>query len=354
MHRSCTAWIASAVILAANHPLCAGLYDPRQPTSPLVTESGVRPLPFELFRDTLSDITQIADPLKPSTLRPKYLERRTALLSRGVGTMSPNDLAELGMIQWRLRDADAALTALRLAEARDPRNFWVMSNLGAVYLATGQLRETAPYLDTARSFFPDPWPVVPAAGAWFREAERYQAALLRLRIAEGADRPGRRVASNDVDALFPVRFVGPTGMFEAGKLADDQRTKLPADAIPVVQQLMLWFPDDTRLLWLLGELYNAQGDLTSADAAFELCVWSRHYESPALREHRRLVKAAIAATTKVESAAETSEQPKPVLLPESWQLWTVVVVSGAVLLALGFFQVRELLRRKRSPIPPAG
>jgi tetratricopeptide (TPR) repeat protein len=330
------------------------LYDPRLPISPLVTESGVQPLPLDLYRDTLTDTLRIGDPLQTRGLRPKYLERRKALLARGLGALDANDLAELGAVQWRLKDTDGALTALRLAEGRDPRNFWVLSNLGTVHQALGQLREASPCLATARDFFPSPWPGgPPATSPWFKQAEHYQLTLLSLRMREGADRPGSRTAATDVDALFRIRFVGPSGHYEAGKLADEERIKLPADAVAIVQQLLLWFPEDSRLYWLLGELYNAQGDLASADAIFEECVWSRRYDSPTLRDHRRLVKEALTALPKEAPPGEAPAPPKPVLLPETWQLWTVVLASGAVLLVLGYFQVRELLRRLRSPVPPS-
>jgi tetratricopeptide (TPR) repeat protein len=346
-------WMGVGFLILIPAVCRAGLYDPQQPTSPLVSESGIRALPFDLFRDALTDVLRIADPLQARGARAKYLERRSALLARSLGTLSPNELAELGLVQWRLRDADGALTALRLGGGRDPRNFWVQSNLGTVYQAMGQLREAAEYLETARTFFPDPWPGgPPGTGPWFKQAERYQAALLRLRLGEGAERTGGRTpAAADVDALFPVRFVGPTGQYEPGKLADDQQAKLPADAVAIVQQLLLWFPSDTRLLWLLGELYNARGDLSAADAVFEECVWSRRYDSVTLREHRRLVKAALAARPK-ESPPD-QPPPKPVILPDTWQLWTVGLIAGALFAVLGYFQVRELLRRRRSPVPPS-
>ncbi len=39
-----------------------------------------------------------------------------------------------------------------------------------------------------------------------------------------------------------------------------------------MQQLLIWLPEDTRLYWLLGELYNAQGgakNIQSARMIFE-------------------------------------------------------------------------------------
>jgi hypothetical protein len=155
----------------------------------------------------------------------------------------------------------------------------------------------------------------------------------------------------DVDALFPVRFIGPSGAYEAGTIADAERAKLPADAVTVVQQLLLWFPEDSRLLWLLGELYNAQGDLSSAGAVFEECVWSRKYDSPTLREHRRIVKEELTARAVAEAARAAEAKPPERLLPDQITLWTVGGISGAILVALGWWQVREVIRRVRKPSP---
>jgi len=153
----------------------------------------------------------------------------------------------------------------------------------------------------------------------------------------------------NVDELFPVKFIGPSGQYEAGKFAEAEKSKLPADAVAVVQQLLLWAPEDTRLYWLLGELYNARGDLTSADAIFEECVWSRRYNAEPLREHRLIVKEAIKA-----------QAPPPPPPPEDWKpstakLVIVGVVAGLALLALAYYQARELFRvvfRSRSSAPP--
>jgi hypothetical protein len=140
-----------------------------------------------------------------------------------------------------------------------------------------------------------------------------------------------------VDALFPVQFVGPSGGYEAGTMAEAERAKLPDDAIALVQQLLMWFPEDARLLWLLGELYNATGDIRTAEQVFDECVGSRRFESPVLREHRRAVKAAVAAI------------PVPVresVLPDAGTLWLVGGIGGAIVAFFVWLQVRELIRRR--------
>ncbi len=350
-------WLAVGLLLWVVSPARAGFYDPRKPTSPLLTESGVRPLHYEQLRNELSTLRSIGDPLKPKGPREAVLKKRDELLARGARALDPTEAAELGMIQWRLRDPDSALATLKQAAGRNPRNFWVLTHLGSVHQALGQYRDGSTYLEAARDFFPAPWPAgPPAAGEWFKKAEGYQLKLLRLRLPESSFRTsGRPVPAADVDHLFGVRFVGPSGQFEAGKIADAERAGLPVDAVAVVQQLLLWFPDDARLLWLLGELYNADGNLEASSKILDDCVWQRRYESPALREHRRLVQEAYEAQVKAAevSAAPATDVAKPSILPDTWQLWTVGIVFGVAILALAYYQVRELVRRLRSPIPPS-
>ena len=90
----------------------------------------------------------------------------------------------------------------------------------------------------------------------------------------------------------------------------------------------------------LGELYNAQGDLTSAAAIFDECLGSRRFDAPALRSHRQAVREAI--------AAQAPPPPPPTgWVPESRQLWAVGAVAGLIVIGLAYLQLRELRRRRR-------
>jgi predicted Zn-dependent protease len=305
------------------------------------------------LRIELNTLLAVGDPLKPAGPRAAWLKKRDELRGRGRDGLSPTDAAELGVVQWRLRDADAAVTTLRAASNRDPRNFWVLTHLGSVYQATGQYREASSSLDAARDLLPEPWPGgAPTAGEWFKKAEAYQLKLVRLRLATESSRPGgRRQPGADVDDLFAVRFSGPDGQYTPGTVGDADRQKLPADAVALVQQLLLWFPEDTRLMWLLGELYNAGGDLESAAKVLDDCVWQRRYESPVLREHRRLVQEAYDAQKATASSGE--QPPRPVLLPNTWQAYAVGIGFGVILLVLAYFQIGQIRRRRRGTVPPS-
>src|SRR5205085_1532510 len=70
----------------------------------------------------------------------------------------------------------------------------------------------------------------------------------------------------------PVRFVNDAGQYEPGKLAALEKAKLPPDAVAITQQMLLWFPSDTRLYWLLGELYASENRLEEAQKIMDECV----------------------------------------------------------------------------------
>jgi tetratricopeptide (TPR) repeat protein len=346
------AGLTFGLLVVINSRLAAGLYDQIPPTSPFVSAAGVRPMYYEQFRDELDKLTSIADPKKPDGPRASVVKLRDQLLARGPANLTPTEMAKLGALQWRLRDGDNALNTLKQATIRDPRNYWALTNLGTVHQSLGQLREALSHLEAARDIVPDPWPGdSKATGDWFRMLDDYQFKLLRLRLKESMGRPagGRPVPAADVDAIFDGRFVGPAGQYGAGKIADKERVKLPKDAVAIVQQLLLWFPEDSRLIWLLGELYNADGELEAAFKMLDMCVYSRRYESPTLRDHRRIVKDAYEAQVKAAESAPPASPPPPgeSILPGSWQLYTVGTVFGILLLALAYWQASELLRRSK-------
>ena len=352
---------AIGLLVALAESVQAGFYDPRHPTSPLVTKSGVRPLYYDQFRDEIDRLIAIGNPLRmvgpQAAARLATLKQRDQLISRGLSKLNPIDLAELGYVQWRLRDSDAALTTFKHAAIHDPRNFWALTNLGSAHQSLGQLREALPNLEAARDLFPASWPGgPPAADEWFKQAESYQFKLLRLRLREWVSRPpgARPMPAADVDALFDVHFRGPDGKYEAGKLAAAEQAKLPKDAIAIVQQLLLWFPEDTRLLWLLGELYNAEGNLEAAAKCSIMCVWSRRYESPALRDHRRIVQDAYEAQMKAaEQSPVPASQPAAITYRPAGSLYQRPGFLAFVLLLAGYWQISDWVRRFANSSRPA-
>ena len=148
------------------------------------------------------------------------------------------------------------------------------ANLGTAFQLSGDLDRATEYLAEA----------VRLASEKLKPFEQYHLKLVRLRLKEGkaANTPAA------VDDLFGVMYNG-----EPGTMADAERKKLPEDAIAVVQQLALWLPADGRLLWQLGELANAYGDVRTAAAMLEGCVTEFGLGAADLRKRRQLFRAAV-------------------------------------------------------------
>ncbi len=114
-----------------------------------------------------------------------------------------------------------------------------------------------------------------------------------------------------------------------------------------MQQLVLWLPDDTRLYWLLGELYNANGDIGASAKIFDDCIGNvRRFSAPDLRVHRLVVQEAKPGNPLLDENAPTPGL-LPSWLPDSRQLVAVGGIAAVVIVLLGYFQIREMRRRRR-------
>ena len=113
--------------------------------------------------------------------------------------------------------------------------------------------------------------------------------------------------------------------------------------------------EETRLYWLLGELYNARGYTSMAAQVFDRCVWTHRFPSAELAEHRRIVNEAKTELEPIAINPPASKpgQQMPASLPETRpiDLRNVLLigsVAGLVVLGLVYLQVRELIRRRKS------
>lgn len=213
--------------------------------------------------------------LPPSPLRDDYLVAADRLekLAR-TQELKADEAADLGALLVRLGKPERAVAVLLPAARKHPEHFRIAANLGTAFQLTGDLERAAVYLEEAVRLAPEK----------LRDFENWHLKLVRLRLKEGraANKP------TAVDDLFGVTYDGAPG-----KMADDQRKKLPADAVAVVQQLALWLPADGRLLWQLGELSNAHGDVRTAAAILEGCVSEFAMAAPDLRQRRQMLRSAV-------------------------------------------------------------
>ncbi|MCI0703600.1 MAG: tetratricopeptide repeat protein [Planctomycetia bacterium] len=170
--------------------------------------------------------------------------------------------------------------------------------------------------------------------------------LFKLRWEE-ARGPKKSVEDELPDAIFAVKFVNEAGAYEPGVLAPAEKAKLPPDAIAIVQQLVLWFPHDTRLYWLLGELYAANGDFKAAKKIMDECVDSLGFSNrKVLMEHRQPVtKAAEKVVTPEEEPLFTD---KPTEQPHlAFTMGAVWVYIGVVAALATLVFLRAMWKRRK-------
>ena len=175
----------------------------------------------------------------------------------------------------RLGKIDAAIAVLSPAARKNREHFRLAANLGTAFQMAGDLEHAADQLEEAVRLAPEK----------SRDAEKWHLKLVRLRMKEG------RAANvpTAVDDLFGVKF---DGLNPAASCPRSSRKKLPENAVALVQQLALWLPADGRLLWQLGELANAHGDVRTAAAILDGCVTEFALAAPDVRKHRQVYRAA--------------------------------------------------------------
>lgn len=277
------------LLLAPSAPLYAGLYYSGESYAEL-------PSQWRGFLLDQRSLRTIA--VRPNTaaasgpIRKRYqaeIEKLTKLAHER--KLTADEAADLGALHVRLGETARAVEVLRTGERDHPKNFHLAANLGTAWQMQGDLAQAATCLEQA----------VALAPARLKKAEQLHLKLVRLRARQPRD-------AADLDDLFGIDYVGPNGKFEAGRLAESQRKRLPNDAIALLQQLALWLPADGRLLWQLAELAGANGDVSTAAAILDGCVTEFGLRSSLLREHRRAYRAAAEERAKSGDDAKTQHE----------------------------------------------
>ena len=366
----------------------ASLYAPEDPRFivPVGDDGKPRPLPLDDFRNAMAVLMNAQDPRQDARKegdRKAFLDRIEAAKGK---KLSPPQTAALAADLLRAARADEALN--RLAPRLRDRNpdYFVYTTYANIRAAAGDWAEALRYHSAAQldSEMPTGIPGLSKVQRdWWEKLDRdYVPHYYRLRLKESAERKEKSRAelekldeTEEVFQLFPVpdranphpqpvRFVNDAGVYQPGALAAAERAKLPPDAIPIVQQLLLWFPTENRLYWLLAELYAAEGDFAASWKSFQSISWGRAYGNrKVFMDHRQAVEAALNAQPRkasadepllaqapaTDSAAPTEPVEKPPISMRT--IWIYFGVVGAIGL---FAFIRAMSRRVRGDCGPAG
>lgn len=276
-------WWLAVTMLLATLPVRAGVHNLDE-KHPFVS--------VEETRGYLLRVRSAALPtrgtLRPESFKAAVLDQVKKLEEKKRdGLFTTLDRVSLSACYLRL-GGERANEAVRLLAAGDREHFLVQSNLAAAYFLSGELSMAVRHQERALALWPDLY------GPWTQQHLRHlrdcELALLRLyRSRADESRLGPSRTELDVDPIFPgVRYLGPSGQYEAGSMAVEFRDRLPPNAIHVLYQLAVWFPTDMRLYWQVGELLNAFGAIDQAHDIFVELVeagMSRSFKD--LPRHRR-------------------------------------------------------------------
>jgi predicted Zn-dependent protease len=337
-------------------------------------------LDFNEFERRLSILTNALDDTlkggKVNSDRQLYLSRIASM--EKVKNPTVEQTAALAGDLLRLGQTDRAINLL-IPRTRDRRpNYFVSLTLSQIHASRGEWSEAIRYLQDGLFDTEMPEEIAGLTAPqrdWLKKLDsQYLLRFYQLRQQESESRRGLKPEQisrinelEDVLPLFPiadaklagapVRYQNDAGAYPAGRLAASEQAKLPPDAIAIVQQLLLWFPGETRLYWLLAELYAASNNLTSAANLFDKIAWSRQYGNrKIMMEHRAAVRSAVPKEGATEEALLTPPTNEPTDAPPPDQtrisMRTIWYYFGGIALVGLFALLRGLSRRNKGNCGP--
>jgi len=264
--------IILALILLSAGPVRAGLYYSGEQQAELPASWRG----YLLDQRTLRQIGAAPANVPPTLLREQYLEAAKKLETQNrQKPLSADGAADLGALFVRLNEPARAIEVLRAAQRQYPDHFRLTANLGTAWQMQGDL-------DAAQRSLRDAVRLAPARNKIFEE---YHLKLVQARLKEAK-------AAGALDNLFGIDYTDTDGKATAASISADQRKALPEADVALLQQLGLWLPADGRLLWQLGELAHAHGDVRTAANILDGCVTEFALGSRDLRQRRKIYREA--------------------------------------------------------------
>jgi tetratricopeptide (TPR) repeat protein len=347
--------------LVAGSPARAGLYNTAEPD-----EGPLDPNFLGKFHGTLKILQTIGAP-KVEVERP--LRKRYILQAdlfnklRDPSTLTPEETLNISAVLIRRQRATDAIQLLLPATRRYRDVFLLSSNLATALQLIGEKSKARDTMQDCLDSWPKDWNALTEEQrafllgigwnegpyAFHREVETYYLKLLRLRSRE----PKSADSSFDtVDAIFDVKFVGDSGQFEPGKISKAEKAKLPRNTVEIVEQLLVWLPNDARLYWLLGEVLNAEGDVKGAAKIFDELVSQQNIRAAAVMERRQALNSIPDTPTASPGGFEPDNSTPPATgpapAPFDWRGLATAFAAGIVVAFFAQWQIREIRRRRQS------
>lgn len=376
MHKHLLCLVFFCCVVFHPQQLTAGVYNTAE--RPLDLSSPI-PGDFAAFREQLLVYWRVSNPDLDSALRNRAELVASLAPRRADPLMEIQNKIDLGAYLIRLGQYGKAVDMLQPGSSRHPLAFLVYANRGTALQKNGELEVAGRYLSTGYGQWPRKWADLSEDQQklfrnigwnerqfeWYRQVEKYQITLVVRRQAETRrpDAMNQFGVPKYVDALFhkggqPLRFENDKGEYVIGTIAEGDKDKLPPgginEAIRVVQQLLLWLPDDDRLYWQLGELLNARGDKDLQDTRNAVAIFDYLIESKKARfgniiEHRQMLADYNRKTTSQENEnqkdKDTKTTPETTPLIDPYRAFAVGFAAGIVLAVFGYWQFREWSRR---------
>ncbi|MGL6073730.1 MAG: hypothetical protein ACRC8S_06170 [Fimbriiglobus sp.] len=343
--------------------LRAGVYADVEPIPFTVNSTGALEelVYMPVFKSALNDRTDSLNPTFPLAVQgqPTYRGQVMARFEAARGGVAKAPLVNQLRFAHdgiRIGKTDESLNLLMPRTRDRSPDAVALLTLAHLHASRGEWSEARRVHDAAMldADLPTTWPgAKPELTKRLSEIEKqYYSRWLRLHEQEASQRTG--LEDQDIFPLFAgVKFVDEKGQYTPGQMAASEKAKLPADAIAIVQLHLLWWPADNRMLWLLGELYAAQGKLREAEQVFDTCTWGRSMSNRrVLMAHRNIVRDAVAKLPPEQEpnlapdAEEPTQEQKDAARWAEFrpQLLTALGVLGTITLGMVALALRRILR----------
>ncbi len=393
------------ILLLGTHLTHAGVYNSSESYEGAIDSTGELNRDLETFYNAFDTIRKVQNDKLYSPMRQRAL-LVTHLSDQGKGGQKPfggknpfggrpgNPLGARNPLAEEMRLLDISAYFIRLGQSdkvisllrRDKLglNFLLYANLGTALQMRGQYGDAVSMFSLAQPLWKD-WSdlspehklLVQQMGwkkkhyEWFRQVEEYHYKLILQRWKQ--QKAGQKQLT--LDNLFgepgdPIQFVGEDGNYQAGQIKEAEFERLPDEALQIVQQLLLWLPNDDPLYWKLAELLNAQATPLKkpqakfskvAEAAQILNIFKDQDKStPEMRDHLRVLSKWVEENRPKQDLGtdfnlddNNKDSPPTADFLPAWQTFSIGFGTGVIVALLGYWQIREFVRpKKRRASPP--